>query len=276
MWAAANVKKIEITPDDASKKAYFAQPVRIWGTHGYKAAADSYNALVTLSNAKTSFVFHLQGKMLNGIPHAVQIGMVRPSVFNWYAGGFVTVRFAKTQLLDGNLAFGEIKAAKDGSSACAEFKYTSGEYAGTIRMELADDDDKLAMTFTPTGKKSPYELSLVAYPGAYGEKNLRKREIATTANGRCTDGKYVLDKKDCYVVFYDSYYDSGNGRGDGCCAFLFNPQEISAGTIRCGYGCTAYLSCKPGVSANLVLWDFKKWSAGQARDYMKNLNVKFE
>lgn len=271
--AEVKTEYLELKPDDASKKAYLAQPYRIWGTKNYKASPETFNALLVLSNSKVKFVFHLLGKLENGIAKNVQIGMLRPSVFNWYAGGFFTVQSGKNKLADGVFSVKEIKSGAE--SGYAELEYSNSAFNGKIRLELMDNDDKVLLSFTPAGQ-IPYSINLYAYPGTYGNAKLRDRQVTT--NMGVVDGKIKkLTPQDCWAVFSDKYYDKAQNRGDGCCAVLFNPKELLPGSvIRCGYACTSYLYYRKGQTANLIFWDFKGWSAKQAVDYMKKLDVKFE
>jgi len=274
--AAVTVEKIELKPgDETAKKAYFAQKIRFWGTNEYKASPEHYNTLLTLTNAKIQFAFRLEGKIVDGKPRKVAVGMFRPSIYNWYSGGFIEVIANKQNLTDGEFELAEFKGGAE--SGYALLRYTGPEVSGTLRLELADNDDKLQVKFTPSPAKilRGYQLVLISYPGAYGEKENRKREIQTNT-GTAENGKKELTKSDCWAVFYDSYYDRKENRGDGCCAFLFNPKEIVSGTLRAGYGCIAYLNYPPHQEANLILWDFKKWSAEDAIAYMKKLSVQFE
>ncbi|MBQ6470944.1 MAG: hypothetical protein IJJ33_03090 [Victivallales bacterium] len=81
--AGVKAEYLELKESEESRKAYFAQPVRIWGDKGYKAGTDKYNGLLTLANSRTTYAFHLFGTYRDGVATNVQVGMLRPTVFNW-------------------------------------------------------------------------------------------------------------------------------------------------------------------------------------------------
>lgn len=274
--AAVTVEKIELKHgDETAKKAYFAQAIRFWGTNEYKTSPENYNTLLTFTNAKIQFAFRLEGKIVDGKLRNVAIGMCRPSIYNWYSGGFIEVISNKQNLTNGEFELLEFKG--DTQSGYAILRYTGPEVSGTFHLELADNDDKLQVKFTPSMENGlrGYQIVLTSYPGTYGEKEKRKREIQTNT-GRAENGRKELTKLDCWAVFYDNYYDRKENRGDGCCAFLFNPKEVVSGVLRAGYGCIAYLNYPARQEANLILWDFKKLSSEDALAYMKKLSVQFE
>jgi len=273
---AVNVEKLDLTyGDDTAKKAYFSQPIRFWGSHGYKVGKDSYETLLVLKNAKTEYAFRFQGKIDAGKPRHVKICMLRPSVYNWYAGGFVEVRSGNQALTEGEFKFLEIK--EDFEFGEAVFEYRSEMLSGIFRFALSEDDDKLQLIFTPFMAKhlESYQLILTAYPGIYGEKEKRQRRILTNASGEEITARQVTDM-DHWAVFYDLWYDRGKNLGDGCCAFLYNPKAVVSGTLRAASACTARLNYRAGQIAALVLWDFKGWSSQEAIQYMKQLSVQFE
>ncbi|MBE6373790.1 MAG: hypothetical protein E7055_17190 [Lentisphaerae bacterium] len=271
--AAVKAEYLELKDDDAARKAYLAQPVRIWGDKNYKVGADKYNALLVLSNSKITYAFHLYGTMKDGVATKVNIGMLRPSIYNWYAGGFISISSGKEKLSAGNFTLKEVKGTDD--SGWAEFEFSGGALNGKLRFELPDNDDKLLVTFTPAGQFR-YMANLVSYPGHYGDAKLRARKMISNV-GEVEGNVKKLTPQDCWFVFADSYYDREQNRGDGCCAFLFNPKDVLPGSVvRSGYACQAYLYCRPGQTLTLIVWDFKRWSMKQAVDYMKKLDVKFE
>ena len=271
--AAVKAEYLELKEDEAARKAYFAQPIRIWGDKAYKVGADKFNALLTLSNSKVTYAFHIYGIQKDGVATKVQIGMMRPSVYNWYAGGFFKISSGKNLLNDGNFTLKEVKGSEE--SGWAEFEFTGATLNGKLRLELPDNDDKLLMTFTPTSE-IPYTVNLVSYPGHYGDAKLRARKMITNL-GEVENGVKKLTPQDCWAVFADAYYDREKNQGDGCCAFLYNPKDILPGSvIRSGYACQAYLYCRKNQPFTVILWDFKRWSMKQAVEYMKKLDVKFE
>ena len=270
--AAVTVQLIELKPgDEAAKKAYFALPrnCRLWGTKGYKPSDKQYNAILVMRNDKVNFAFHLRGNMVDGTPRGVQIGMISPTHFNWYAGGFVDIKSGKKLLNSGKFS---VKETKSGDAGIAILDYSEGAFNGTITLALADNDDKVGFVFTPADKTLRFSVQLTAYPGEYGNAKLRKRVVYTNT-GKGENPK-KLTPQDFYCVFGDEYYDIAQKRGRGCCAFLFNPKEIIPGsTIRCGYACTAYLYFNKGSNASFVFWDFAGKSLAEALEYMKNIQL---
>lgn len=273
-FAAVKVELLELKPgDEAAKKAYFAKRCFLWGTKGYRVDEKKYNALLFMSNDKISYVFHLYGTITDGKAKGVQVGMIRPSHFNWYAGGFFNINSGKKNLNAGNFSVKDIKSGDIGSVV---LDYSEGEYNGTVTMTLADNDDKLGFVFSPADKKARYMVQLTAYPGSYGDAKTRKRVMYSNL-GKVEGSVLKTTGKEYYAVFADEYYDREQNRGDGCCAFLFNPKQVIGGsTMRCGYACTAYLYMNPGVDSTFIFWDFKRQSLKQALDYMSKLDIKFE
>ena len=266
--AAVNVSALELKHGDkAAEKAYFAQPHRIWDTHSYKTKESDYNALIELRNSKVKFVFHLAGKMKDGKPVGVTVGMTKPSIYNWYAGGFIVIHGTGKSVF----SIGETQSGD--KSGFVELHY-KGTFSGILRLELMDNDDKLLVTFTPENKTLPYRIDLYAFPGHYGNAKKPYRKVFTSAGEIETPKK--LTEQESWAVFYDTYYDRKLKRGDGCCAFLFNPNETETVTLRAAYACVAILSYKKGTSAHLILWDFKGWSSDQAKEYMQKLNISFK
>ena len=273
---AAEVKAyfIELKHNDKkAEQAYLAQPFRFWTKNAYKTHPDKYNGLLVLSNSRVNYVFHLFGTLKNGMVKNLEIGMRRPSPYNWYAGGFLAIQAGKHKLTAGKFAVSEVKGGSQ--SGYAELSFTDSPFTGKIRFELADDDDKLQLIFTPSSPQA-YRIRLTAYPGAYGDAKRRVRKMITNL-GEVEGNSKKLTPQDFWCVFGDSYYDRQYRRGDGCCAFLFNPKEILPGSIlRSGYACLADLYGRQGKPTSLILWDFKGCSISQAVSYMKKLDVKFE
>lgn len=275
-FGAVTVEKIELKyGDETAKTAYFSQSIRFWGTRDYKIKPDSYETLLVLSNAKIQYAFRLQGKIVDGKVRNVAICMLRPSIYNWYAGGFVEVFAGDQALTSGEFQLQDIKSGTEYGEVTLE--YRSDTLSGSFRFGLADDDDKLQLIFTPSLAENlqSYQLVLTAYPGTYGEKDKRERRIVTNAcDSEMTQRD--LTEADYWVVFYDRWYDRKRNLGDGCCAFLFNPKAISSGSLQAGYGCSARLNYPSTQIAALLIWDFKGWSSEDVIQYLKPLSVQFE
>lgn len=272
--AAVKVQLIEIKAGDkAAEKAYFASKCRLWGFKEYRVYPGKYNAVLIMSNEKVYYAFHLAGNLVDGKPANVAVGMVMPSHYQWYAGGFYRITSGRKILRNGKFSVKEIKS---GAQGVAVLEYSGGEFNGRVTLTLNDNDDKLGFLFSPADKKAPYMVTLTAYPGHYGTPKLRKR-VMYTNEGKVAKDIKMLTPKDHYAVFGDEYYDRSLNRGDGCCAFLFNPKQLLPGSrLRSGYGCTAYLNMVPGQDAAFIFWDFKGKSLKQALEYMKTLKANFD
>jgi hypothetical protein len=274
-WSRGEVKVscLVLEPGDSpSRQAFYRQPVRIWGDN-YLVKPDEYHALLTLVNGKCLFAFHLHGSLGTDGPANVQLGMVRPSHFNWYAGNFLSVFQDGKSQTGGGFRLLEASSSLDGGFALLEYQGPGG---GQLRLELAEDDDKLQLTFTPRCRTLPCQATLTAYPGAYGTPELRQR-LLLTANRIADSNEMLLRADECWALFADKYYDCAKGQGDGCCAFLFNPNNTSRALLKTDrYSCQAILDYIPGKDIHLILWDLKGWSCQQAQEYLNSLKIELE
>jgi hypothetical protein len=280
---AVTVKKIDIIADnEAAKKAFFAQPAWIWGTHGYLKEKSRQDSLITLSNSKISFVLHIIGKKTADGKINAQIGMIRPSHYNWYGGGFINFKAGQTQ---SNKAEFEIsKLTSNAEVGSVEFKYKGKDFSGVLKFSLLEDDDKLLASFTPFNVAQTikeYIITLSAYPSAYGGNwkkgaELRQRE-ALTSSGKVFKGRCSMDKADNWLLFYDKYFEVISKRGHGPCAFMYNPKNINKVKVNVGnYGVKSMLYYKPTAISTLIFWDMKGWTNEKAKEYMNKLEVKFK
>ena len=259
--------------DENARKAYFAQKIhRFWGKNVYRSAPDRYHGLLVLKNKKITFAFDIRGKYKDGKASCVNIGMVRPCGLNWYAGGFFQAFCGKENLINGDFTVLKIYQGSDLSYALLQFK--GKNHTSTLRMTLAEADDKLLLEFTSGIKNRPCEIRLIAYPGEYGSAEKRQRRIVT-CKGEYSQHK-ELGKEEFWGLFFDSYYDRAKKRGRGCCAFVYNPQETLSAQVEISYPCTAIFRYKGDQKAHLVLWDFLYWPSRDAITYMKQLKVSFD
>ena len=258
------------------------QRVRIWGTHGYLKDKNHRDALVTMSNSKISFSFHIIGKKTASGKINAQIGMIRPSHYNWYAGGFINFKAGRLHSKKMDFEIGKIVNNEEVGSI--EFKYKANGFSGVMKFTLLEDDDKLLISFTPSNVAATikeYVINLEAYPSSYGGSwkkgaELRKRE-ALTSSGKVFKGRRLMGKDDNWVLFYDKYFEVISKRGHGPCAFMYNPKTVNKVKINVGnYAVRSELYYRPTAVATLIIWDLKGWTNKKAKEYMNKLNVRFE
>jgi len=277
--AEVKVNRQDFKPDEESRKIYWAQPIRFWGGKYINDPAMRFS-LLTLSNAKTSFVFYINGK-LDGERWPAAIGMARPSEANWYINSFFTFNIDKITPAECHVEIVEVPG--DGSSGSFILRYSHPKLQAELKLTLLDDDDKLLMEFTPAkidSAASGYMVRLLCYPsslagGSEPGRALRKREARTPAR-TLNEARHTLTPEDYWILFYDNYFDVRENRGDGPCALLFNPtQTIRSECSIANYGCQTFLYYPMAQSASFVLWDLKGWSNQAAIEFMNALKVKF-
>ena len=280
--AEVKVDKLELKgADEASKTAYFAQPIRLWGSGEFMTDPAERVTLVSMSNAKTAFVFSLNGKLTADQRLPASIGMLKPSNANWYANSFFNFEVDKITASECNA---EILNAVGGPEfGSFTVRFTNPELQADLKITLRDDDDKLLLEFTPKAANPAvrnYRIGLVCYPSSYGGDfaagmKLRQREAMTPVRTLPqASSDYRLTPQDCWVLFYDNYFDVKANRGEGPCAFLFNPKEaVSVDVNISNYACLSTLWYPMNQPAFLILWDFNGWSNDGAKDYLKKLKI---
>ena len=271
-------EKIELIGGNAdSRKAYFAQPIRIWGSNGFMKDPKERYTLISLSNAKISYVFSLHGKVDSDGNLKAELGILRPSSANWFSGGFFSFDVGGSSTKNCNVEVSEIG---EGSFT---LKYTRNTMTATFKIILPDDDDKLLLEFNPNEKEPVqrcYRVQFLCYPsslaGGYNAgKNVRKREMLTSARTIAGNSKRtVLGDKEMWILFYDNYFDVKDNRGEGPCALLFNPKKTARKELIPGnYACILQFWYKMNTPSHFILWDFKGWSNDSAKKYMEQLNI---
>ncbi len=282
--AEVRVDKLELKgADEESKKAYFAQPIRLWGTGKFMTDPAERVTLVSMSNAKTAFVFSLNGKLTADKRWSTTIGMLKPSHANWFSSSFFN--FEVDKITDKECGAEIMNAAGSPESGSFIVRFTSPRLQADLKITLPDNDDKLLLEFTPKVAKPTepnYRIDLLCYPGSYGGsyaagEKLRRREAMTPVRLLPQTGSsYRLTPQDCWVLFYDNYFDIKDNRGEGPCAFLFNPKEAVRVDINVGnYACLSRLWYPINQPAFLILWDFNGWSNDAAKDYLKKMKIEF-
>jgi hypothetical protein len=270
------------------RRAYFAQPVRFWGSGKYPDDPATLSRLVVLSSGRTAYGLWVQGKTdaKTGAWHAA-MGMCLPSKANWYSNGFLDV------LIDGKNLTGcptEFLGAQGGKEGTAQVRWKHP--AGNIQAELQllPGDDKLLMrvSVSPNGEACPYTVALRCYPGSirggFKPDRLRRKREALTAKRVLVrpewedNNGYIktdLAKDEPWVLFYDQFFDVGDNRGEGPCAVCYHPGEVTkSSAVVENYGCFARFEYPAGRrDAHIVLWDLRDMSNAAARDYMHALEV---
>lgn len=276
----AGAEKLElIGGDKASRKAYFAQPIRIWGYKGFMTDPAERFTMITLSNTATSYVFSLSGKVNAAGKLTAKLGMLKPSRANWFSGGFFN--FDINRVTPANCTV-EIAELAENSFT---LRYTGKGVTASLKIILPDNDDKLLLEFKPEtipAGSEDYRVEFLNYPsslaGGYNAgKKLRKREGMTNKRTLPVINNYTaFQPGEAWVLFYDNWFDPANNRGEGGCALLFNPRKsIRSEVLISNYSCQARFWYRKNTPCHFILWDFKGWSNKAAKDYMKGLKYSF-
>lgn len=282
--AQADVKVSDLElkgADDVSRKAYMAQPVRLWGTGLYSTDPQQRIHLISLSNARTTFILKLDGKVNDKNELTAALGMVRPSSANWYANGFFAFDVDGMTSANAAVRIADLKSSKELGSVTLH--YSKADFNAELTVSLADNDDKLMFEFKPEHKNSKarhYRVGLTCYPGSLGGGfqaglKIRQREAMISARTIPADDKFAtLNPMEPWVLFYDRYFDVKNNKGEGPCAVLFNSKDAVRQDLLVGnYQCMMNVWFPMEHSAQFILWDFHSWSNESAQKYMKELEI---
>ena len=285
LHAEVRVSNLELKGgDEASRKAYFAQSVRLWGHSKYPKDPQERINLVTLANARCSFLLKLQGRIdSQGKLHA-QLGMLKPSSANWFGNGFFSFNVNGVSPSDASVEIVNMSSGPDRGSVT--FLYSGKDFTAKLTVTLADNDDKLLLEFKPeyrgaSAQKKTCEVSFLCYPSSYagGWKaglRLRKREALTPLRTLSENGKYIsLGNGEPWILFYDLAFDVKDNRGEGPCALMFDPKEcVSKKVVVENYACGLKFQYPMNTAAHFILWDFHGWSNESARQFMNSLVFK--
>ncbi len=284
LHAEVKVSNLELKGgDEVSRKAYMAQPIRIWGSSGYFPDPLERVNLITLSNAKSSFTLNLNGKVdpqgkLNG-----KLGMLRPSSANWYANEFFSFDVNGMTPADTTVEITKLDSGTEKGSVT--LLYSGKDFTAVLTVTLADNDDKLMLEFKPECRdatQKTYGVSFLCYPsslagGWQAGLKLRKREALTPLRTLPESGKYVsLENNEPWILFYDLHFDVKNNRGEGPCALMFSPKECVRKEVLVGnYSCVLKFRYSMNTASQFILWDFCKWSNESALNYLKALDIQY-
>lgn len=283
-FAQADVKvnNLELKgADEASRKAYMAQPVRLWGTGQYSTDPQQRVNLISLSNSKTAFILKLDGKVNDKNELTASLGMMSPSVANWYANGFFNFDVGGMTEKNTSVKIADIKSSPELGSVA--LLYTGPDFKAELTVSLAENDDKLMIEFKPEHKSSQarhYRVGLLCYPSSLGGGyqaglKVRQREgMIPSGTLPCKDNFATLNPLAPWVLFYDRHFDVKNNRGEGPCAVLFNSKDAARQDLLIGnYSCEMNIWYPMERTAQFILWDFHNWSNESAQNYMKELEI---
>jgi hypothetical protein len=267
-----------------SKNCYMQQKYRFWGANRYPKDKNFKGRLIVLASSKATFTFWMPGKMKDG-KWSTSLGMCAPSKANWFCGGFFRIRSGK---FDSNKASAEIGNISHGEAGSFSICWQAQGIKAETKIILPDDEDKLLISTKlvkyPSNIKS-YIVVLRCYPGSLGGGwkaglKLRQRRAMTLDRKISINQdvqKVVLSKKEAWCLFYDDYFDVAKNRGEGPCAFLFNPMKTAKTIVTvANYSCSASLIYYAKKQSDIMVYDFNKLTNKQAIDYMKSLKILVE
>lgn len=277
--SASVVTKLELKGGDPdSKKAYFAQSVRLWGSNRFMTDPAERVTFLSLSNSKKSYVLIVQGKVdVQGKLYGI-VGMVEPSKANFDSNGFLS--FTLNGVSEQKFEISAVEVEDE----TAKITWQHGTDKAVLTVFLPEDDDKLLLEFSPeleSEKQKNYMLQFRMYPSSYAGGyqaglELRKREGASTKR-IFHEGKWTpLNADEPWIFLCDKYFDPAENRGDGPCAVLFNPKQAVQQDVLVGnYACYLKLFYPNKTKAALILWDFKGVPNDKALESMKSINPEF-
>ncbi len=263
--------------DEASRKAYFAQKIRVWGSNGFlKDPSERYD-LYSLRNAGTEYVLALSGKTDAAGRFCARIGMIRPSEANWAASDFFSFELDEIPVFPCFLD--RVQDRENGF----RFLFSDGTARHTsLDVFLDPSDRKLYLEFAPGTNVRTYSVKFIAYPGSYGggwKKGLalRRRQAETPVRKLDPDPSMIrLRPDEPWVLLRDLYFDPALNREGGPCAILTNPAACSRAEVCIrNYECFLRYSFSGNKKSFFILWDFTGWSNADALKQMKSLELSF-
>ena len=282
LHAEVRVSNLELKGgDEASRKAYFAQSVRIWGYSGYPEDSRERIHLITLANTRCLFLLKLSGRTDPQERLHAQLGMLKPSSANWYANEFFSFSVNGVSPSEASVEIVKLNSGTERGSV--SFLYSGRDFTAELTVTLADNDDKLLLEFKPESRgdaaqKNTCEVSFLCYPSSHAGGwqaglQLRRREALTPVRTLPDSGKSVsLGNDEPWILFYDLAYDVKGNRGEGPCALMFDPKECISREVMIGnYACGLKFRYPMNMASHFILWDFHNWSNESARCFMNSL-----
>ena len=274
--------------DAESRRAYFAQTHRFWGTNQYPDDPAFLGKMVTLSTGKTEFLLWCTGKVDPATSKWISsIGMGRPSRANWYQNSFYSVQIDGKDNHRFATELGEVRGGEKGH-ATVIWHHSSARITTTFT--LLDGDDKLLVEtkLEPCSSFKTYNVKLTCYPSSMARGYAaglatRDREGLTAKrsllrSNTAENKGYVnetLTKDEPWALFFDNYYDRALNRGEGPCAAAYSTKEaVKAAVSVQNCGCYLTLTYPSSVAtSHVILWDLKGMPNAAAKEYTRDLVV---
>jgi len=282
LLAGVSVVRLDLDDSEAARSNYQALPFRLWGSGKYHPDPTQRVTIVTLSNSRCGYVLQLSGTQSTEGGWKAALGMPYPSKANWYSNAFFTFHCGTVKSTDCHV---EILECRNGAEqGLVQLRYSTHDFSARLEIILLEDDDRLLFTMHPEAIPAgiaDYQLELLCYPSSYGGgfqegKDIRKREAQTPSRTLNPGPTVILENDENWVCFYDKYFDVALNRGEGPCAILYNPRQISrAEALVSDYACSLRLSLPISQPAGLMLWDFHAWGNHSALDFMQALQVTY-
>ncbi len=276
--------------NEEDRAEYFAQDIGFWGSGRYPEESEFKSRLYKLRTGSTYYALWCLGKVdKDSGDWKTSVGMPKPGRANWHTNGFYSV------IINGEAAQDYKAAVEDvsgGEKGMVKISWDHPDAVVRAEFTLLDGDDKLIITTNvePKRRIPGYEVRLLAYPsslaGGYDRglavrdregltaKRVLEREEREDNTGLINTD---LEKDEPWVLFYDNHFDVAQTRGEGPCAALFSPEEVTAARVSVHtYHCRLmlnYPAADSPVSSHIAVWDFHGMTNHEAKEYMKNISI---
>ena len=210
------------------------------------------------------------------VPLEGYIGMPEPCACNWYHSGFLAILVNGRDI--GTAPLAGMTIAESGNRAILDMVWLAD--AGAVRARFLGlphrDGLYCEVTVDPKEEVKSLAARLTCYPSfftsAYHRDGARRIQ---TPNTLVRQGERVnLPAKDhWWSVYYDEIFDVAKGEGDGPCALLVLPEQVTEiGFEPGGYAVGTRITCAAGATrVRLALWDFKGKSNAQAVERLRTI-----
>ena len=208
-------------------------------------------------------------------------GMPEPTPANWYWGGFLRLLINGVDAI--NYKVEDWKVMESGSRGSFQAIFAHPEAEVCPRMVMLPDS-RCAMCSLQWKPRSgatirSVVIELRCYPSFFTAARHRRGERHCLTPNSDTPEPQTLQinpTADVWLLFKDNVFDVANGEGDGPCAVLIDPRNITGGRVVVGgYAVMTTLDCRPEAGqARLGLYDFTKWTNAQAENFMRNQGMK--
>ncbi len=207
------------------------------------------------------------------VPLEGYIGMPLPSAANWYHSGFMAI-FVDGQDI-GRWRPKDVSAAAFEDRAIAQMVFQpDSQRIVWVKFMLLEGRKYLACQIRirwSSGPKS-VRLRLTCYPSFFTAWHRREgRRVVIVPGGRVVEGeRKKFEAGQAWWAFYcDEVFDPARGEGDGPCAMLILPEQLSQAEFRpTGYPVETVLDCR-GTELRLAFWDFKGLSNAEALEQLR-------